>query len=551
MVDLFAKGEQPYLLSNIRADLSICSKVSLNCDFQAILPVLRKNAPFLVFLFVLVIIALILRHIIFYPFYLPFRKLSSNEKPWKKVVTICYSLFILIPIWFVGFLSIIFIGLNGSRIIGEQLGLVRQESLIAGTGSMYPTFPKGSSKTVLAQMSEVAGRAKARIYPGGFIFRGRRHFGYDLQRGDIVFFSNNKTREIIFKESDGVFNQETGFVKRVVALPGDTIEIRDGFVKLNGAILSESYTASPRSTYGGDFLPDCQLLAIPSDHVFVMGDNRKGSNDSRFDVGVVGFSDIKRVIPINEQDDLKANWRNTSHDQDTANKPTLDPVKFLEELNKKRAEEGLPQLKYQEKLAKSASFRADAILRYDDFSYEATRSGYTMEKAMGDALYSNIVWGEAPTRGYFDALELIENSFQFPARKKFLLNKDFQETGISVKVGTINGCPVQVVVQHLAGYIPPNYKAEDIQALKTSINRLKEVQPSWEDLKKFDKFYSDNKADIDKITAVINQRINGLSVILSRMEANLWLSDTEKSLLDADKGLYEEQEQLADKINSK
>lgn len=503
--------------------------------------ILRENVDFLVFLFVLIILALIFRHIIFW----------NKEKGWKKVVTICYSLFILIPIWLLSFLSIIFIGLNGSRIIGEQLGLVRQESLIAGTGSMYPTFPKGSSKTVLAQMSEVAGRAKARIYPGGFIFRGIRYFRYELQRGDIVFFSNNKTREIIFKESDGVFDQDTGFVKRVVGLPGDTIEIRDGFVSLNGAILSESYIASPRSTYGGDFLPDCQPFTIPKDHVFVMGDNRKGSNDSRFDVGVVGFSDIKRVIPINEQDDLKANWRDTSHDQDTANKPTLDPVKFLEELNKKRTEEDLPQLKYQEKLSKSASLRAETILKYDDFSYEATRSGYTMERAMNDALYSNIVWGEAPTRGYFDALELIENSFQFPARKKFLLNKDFQETGISVKVGVINGCPVQVVVQHLAGYIPPNYKAEDIEALKTSINRLKEIQPSWEELKKFDKFYSDNKADVDRITSVINQRINGLSVVLSRMEANVWLNDTEKSLLDADKGLYEQQEQLANKLNSK
>lgn len=527
------------ILSNIKADLSICSEVFSNCDFQAILPVLRENTPLLVLLFILIVSALIFRHMIFY-----------QEKPWKKVVTICYSLFILLPIWLLSFLSVIFIGLNGSRIIGEQLGLVKEESLIAGTGSMYPTFPKGSSKTVLAQMSEVAGRAKARKYPGGFIFRSIRYFGYELQRGDIVFFSNLKTREMIFKESNGVFDQDTGFVKRVVALPGDIIEIRDGFVKLNGAILSESYTASPRSTYGGDFLPDCQPLTIPKDHVFVMGDNRKGSNDSRFDVGIVGFSDIKRVIPINEQDDLKANWRDISHDQDTANEPTLDPVKFLEELNKKRVETGLSQLKYQEKLAKSASLRADAILKYDDFSYEATRSGYTMEKAMSDVGYSNIVWGEAPTRGYFDAKELIENSFQFPTRKKFLLNKDFQETGISVKVGLINGCPVQVVVQHLAGYIPPNYKAEDIEALRISINRLKEIQPSWEDLKKFDKFYSDNKSDIDRITSIISQRISNLSLILSRMEANVWLSDTEKSLLDADKELYEEQKSLADKLNN-
>ena len=86
----------------------------------------------------------------------------------------------------------------------------------------------------------------------------------DPERGEIVFF----------KFPD---NEEETFVKRVIGLPGEKIEIRDGKVYINDAAepLYEPYLReTPRSE---DFGP----VVVPEDSYFMMGDNRNHSSDSR------------------------------------------------------------------------------------------------------------------------------------------------------------------------------------------------------------------------------------------------------------------------------
>jgi signal peptidase I len=73
-------------------------------------------------------------------------------------------------------------------------------------------------------------------------------------------------------------------IKRVIALPGETIEIRDGHVYINGQLLDEPYLQ--QATYG-----TLSPRVISPDHVFVMGDNRGASNDSR-SFGEVALSSI-------------------------------------------------------------------------------------------------------------------------------------------------------------------------------------------------------------------------------------------------------------------
>ncbi|TZE83371.1 signal peptidase I [Calorimonas adulescens] len=124
------------------------------------------------------------------------------------------------------------------------------------------------------------------------------HNGDDL----IVFklpyrFSPPKYGDIIvFKyPSDPRYH----YIKRVIGLPGDSIEIKDGEVYVNGKKLIEPYINEKT-------LMDFKLDKVPDDTVFVLGDNRNWSRDSRYpDVGPVPFKNIIgkatiRIWPLNK-----------------------------------------------------------------------------------------------------------------------------------------------------------------------------------------------------------------------------------------------------------
>ncbi|MWC29336.1 signal peptidase I [Paenibacillus sp. MMS18-CY102] len=105
------------------------------------------------------------------------------------------------------------------------------------------------------------------------------------KRGDIVIIDDP--------------TQDRNLVKRVIGLPGETIDIRDGYVFINGVKLEEAYTKG--MTYPRVIkMP----YTIPAKHIFVMGDNREQSDDSRT-FGAVKYDDIEgrvvlRVWPLSE-----------------------------------------------------------------------------------------------------------------------------------------------------------------------------------------------------------------------------------------------------------
>ena len=80
------------------------------------------------------------------------------------------------------------------------------------------------------------------------------------------------------------------YIKRVIGIPGDTIDIRDGDVYVNGKKQNQSYTLD-KYTPG-----EVKNLKIPSGKIFAMGDNRCNSQDSRSDI--VGLIDIDNVSGV-------------------------------------------------------------------------------------------------------------------------------------------------------------------------------------------------------------------------------------------------------------
>jgi len=272
--------------------------------------------------------------------------------------------------------------------------------------------------------------------------------------------------------------------------------------------------------------------------------------DSR-DIGLINDNDIEFYLPFTiQKEELKNRWRDSEKDKDYALQSSFDEETYISMLNKNRQKAGLGELRYQPKLSETAKKRAEVMLRYNDLSFEATRSGYTMKKAMEEIGYWNSVYGEVPTLGYYNEQELLDSFFEYESSRQFFLEPEYNEIGISTFVGNMNGCPVQIVVQHLAGYKAPDYSQEIITSWQDALERLQSVQAGWADLKNSGEMYEKNKESIERINEIISLRIDRISQIIKRMEANEWLTPEERRYTEEDNNLYEEQDRLADQLNS-
>ena len=99
------------------------------------------------------------------------------------------------------------------------------------------------------------------LHPGYAVLVNRLAYRFSLpERGDIIVF-------------DPPFQSPEPYIKRVIGLPGDEISIRDGTVYVNNTAIPEPYIRE-RPVARGTWL-------VPEETVFVMGDNRNNSSDSR------------------------------------------------------------------------------------------------------------------------------------------------------------------------------------------------------------------------------------------------------------------------------
>ncbi len=104
---------------------------------------------------------------------------------------------------------------------------------------------------------------------GDYIFTSKVTYKFRaLERGDVIVFRSPR-------------NPDIEFIKRIIGLPGDKVLFRDGEVYVNGQQLKENYIADKTSLWEGGYAKEDEAIVVPSDSLFVLGDNRPRSSDSR------------------------------------------------------------------------------------------------------------------------------------------------------------------------------------------------------------------------------------------------------------------------------
>ena len=124
---------------------------------------------------------------------------------------------------------------------------------------------------LLFQPNQVKGHSMEPTFRDGeFILTDKISYRLGMPgRGDVVVFRSPK-------------NADVDFIKRIIALPGETVKISGGKVFVNGRVLDESTYLDPTVYTGPEsYLSDNRDLLVPSGKYFVMGDNRMQSSDSR------------------------------------------------------------------------------------------------------------------------------------------------------------------------------------------------------------------------------------------------------------------------------
>ena len=172
-----------------------------------------------------------------------------------------------------------------------------------------------------------SGSMKPNLLVGDFIFVSKYSYGFSkhslpfsipLIPGKI--FSNTPERGdvVVFKTPE---NNRTDYIKRVIGLPGDKIEIKNGIIFINGSeilrkklndfIDTDNKTSNKRVRMYNEYFfnkeinilditdngiaDNTQLFNVPENHFFVMGDNRDNSQDSRF-ISTVGFIPYENLV---------------------------------------------------------------------------------------------------------------------------------------------------------------------------------------------------------------------------------------------------------------
>ena len=171
---------------------------------------------------------------------------------------------------------------------------------------------------------------------GDYLFVSKWSYGFskysfpfspDIFEGRVLSFEPDRGDVVVFRKPH---EEDVDYIKRLIGLPGDHVQMREGILYLNGkAVPRESageFTFDDGTTAeqyretlpnGASYVTldlspnspgdNTREFVVPPDHYFMMGDNRDNSLDSRFDVGYVPFENFvgkARVIFFSIKDDV-------------------------------------------------------------------------------------------------------------------------------------------------------------------------------------------------------------------------------------------------------
>ncbi len=139
-------------------------------------------------------------------------------------------------------------GLLMFGLMGCSMSTLMQGLLLGSVDSSHPT-----------ELKQFAGSSMEPNFHDGQIVEIEEVPVAELKRGDVIAFTTEGGRQ---------------YLKRLIGLPGETLEIRDSKVYINGKVLDEPYIKEPMRG-------DSMMYVVESDKYFVMGDNRNNSSDSR------------------------------------------------------------------------------------------------------------------------------------------------------------------------------------------------------------------------------------------------------------------------------
>jgi len=163
------------------------------------------------------------------------------------------------------------------------------------------------------QPNQVKGQSMMpNFHSGDYILTSKVAYKFgNIKRGDIVVFKSPK-------------NPDIDYIKRVMGLPGDKVMVKNGQVFVNDHLVQEDYISVLTNVWPTGFIKEGVPIIVPQGYIFVMGDNRPHSSDSR-EFGPIPISDIIGKVFYRYYPPSRMGWiKNPLLKQNLSEIPTLN-----------------------------------------------------------------------------------------------------------------------------------------------------------------------------------------------------------------------------------